>query len=98
MKILPTPLSNLTDVVDQYLYKRPIIAICESSVAVGTGPQYLGVSFVSLKDGDQVKNIKFKSPVVDILANRMSIVSQFKNILEVIIYVLYYLLNTDNNI
>uniref|UniRef100_A0AAG5DQU3 BCAS3 domain-containing protein n=1 Tax=Anopheles atroparvus TaxID=41427 RepID=A0AAG5DQU3_ANOAO len=41
------------------------------------GYQYCAVNFVSLKDGEMVKSIKFKSTIVDILANRSSIVVTF---------------------
>ncbi|XP_058175788.1 uncharacterized protein LOC131290642 [Anopheles ziemanni] len=41
------------------------------------GYQYCAVNFVSLKDGETVKSIKFKSTIVDILANRSSIVVTF---------------------
>lgn len=76
LKILPTPLIDTTkEKIDQYFYKRPLIALCEA----GSNPQiqYFSVNFISLKDGDQVKNIKFKSPVVDIYANRTSVVLTF---------------------
>jgi len=43
----------------------------------GQNPQYNAVNFVSLKDGDVVKTIRFKSPIVDILANRTSIAITF---------------------
>ncbi|XP_049537113.1 uncharacterized protein LOC125951959 isoform X2 [Anopheles darlingi] len=39
--------------------------------------QYTAVNFISLKDGETVRSIKFKSPIVDILANRASIVVTF---------------------
>lgn len=76
LKVLPTPLIDTAkEKIDQYFYKRPLIALCEA----GSNPQfqYFSVNFISLKDGDQVKNIKFKSPVVDIFANRTSVVLTF---------------------
>jgi hypothetical protein len=39
--------------------------------------QLHAVNFVSLKDGDLVKTIRFKSPVLDIVANRVSIAITF---------------------
>jgi breast carcinoma-amplified sequence 3 len=41
------------------------------------GTQHCSMNLVSLKDGDQVKSIKFKTPIIDILANRSSIVVTF---------------------
>jgi breast carcinoma-amplified sequence 3 len=78
--------------IDQYAHKRPLIAICDSPTthnnyhggggnggsSGGSGsPQHCSMSLVSLKDGDQVKSIKFKTPIIDILANRSSIVVTF---------------------
>lgn len=39
--------------------------------------QFNAVNFVSLKDGDLVKSIRFKSPIVDVIANRASIAITF---------------------
>ena len=41
------------------------------------GQQTHAVNFVSLKDGDVVKSIRFKNPIVDIIANRTSIAITF---------------------
>uniref|UniRef100_A0A336M9H6 CSON013755 protein n=1 Tax=Culicoides sonorensis TaxID=179676 RepID=A0A336M9H6_CULSO len=76
LKILPPPLiESVKEQIDQYFYKRPLIVICEA----GSNPQlqYFSVNFISLKDGDQIKNIKFKNPVVDIYANKTSVVITF---------------------
>ena len=59
---------------DPYKLKRPLIAICDSN---GPGPQFCNVSFISLKTGELIKSIKFKTPVCDILANKRSIVVTF---------------------
>lgn len=87
LRILPTPfLSNnselSSDLLDQFIHKRPLMALC------GDGPvanqpssqqnqQFHAVNFISLKDGDVVKSIRFKSPIVDIVANRTSIAITF---------------------
>uniref|UniRef100_A0A182FK65 BCAS3 domain-containing protein n=1 Tax=Anopheles albimanus TaxID=7167 RepID=A0A182FK65_ANOAL len=50
------------------------------AAGAGTGGnlnQYTAVNFISLKDGETVRTIKFKCPIVDILANRASIVVTF---------------------
>uniref|UniRef100_A0A8W7PCA8 BCAS3 domain-containing protein n=1 Tax=Anopheles coluzzii TaxID=1518534 RepID=A0A8W7PCA8_ANOCL len=91
LRVLPTPTSSDHDSIqiptDQFTHKRPLIALCDSG-ANGNGAsagmatsndnfQYCAVNFISLKDGETVKSIKFKSIIVDILANRSSIVVTF---------------------
>nr|CAD7394165.1 unnamed protein product [Timema cristinae] len=71
LRILPTPTVTTTD---SYSHKRPLIALCDGT---GPGPQFCSLSFISLRTGDQVKNIKFKNPVSDVLANRRSVVVTF---------------------
>lgn len=73
LRILPNPKTD-SEHVDPFEPKRPIVAICDSA---GLGPQFCNISFISLKTGEQTKNIKFKNPVCDILANRRSIVVTF---------------------
>jgi breast carcinoma-amplified sequence 3 len=87
LRVLPTPfLSNnselASDLLDQYIHKRPLMALCgDCPVAnqLNSQPsqQFHAVNFVSLKDGDVVKCIRFKSPIVDIVANRTSIAITF---------------------
>uniref|UniRef100_A0A182JXR5 Uncharacterized protein n=1 Tax=Anopheles christyi TaxID=43041 RepID=A0A182JXR5_9DIPT len=91
LRILPTPTSGdrelATELVDQFTHKRPLIALCDSGLngsnasastaALNGSSQYCAVNFISLKDGETVKSIKFKSMIVDILANRSSIVVTF---------------------
>ncbi|XP_055620763.1 uncharacterized protein LOC129765015 isoform X2 [Toxorhynchites rutilus septentrionalis] len=87
LRVLPTPTPGesecATEPNDQYIHKRPLIALCESANASGGGSgsstqsQYCAINFISLKDGDTVKSIKFKNPIVDILANRTSLVITF---------------------
>ncbi|XP_055684455.1 breast carcinoma-amplified sequence 3 homolog [Lutzomyia longipalpis] len=83
LRVLPTPIpddSDMADVpCDQFASKRPIMALCDSPQApTGGGTAYCSVTFVSLADGDVVKSIKFKNPIVDILANRSTIVVTFQ--------------------
>lgn len=85
LRILPTPfLSNnselASDLLDQFIHKRPLMALCGDcpSVSQSLSPsQFHSANFVSLKDGDVVKSIRFKSPIVDIVANRTSIAITF---------------------
>lgn len=90
LRILPTPQTcdfELADEpLDQYTHKRPLMAICDNSSGTsssgGTGgshhqQQYCTVNFISLKSKEQVKTIKFKNQVIEILANRTSVVITF---------------------
>ncbi|XP_076394112.1 uncharacterized protein LOC100877372 isoform X2 [Megachile rotundata] len=73
LRILPNPKTD-DEHADLFELKRPMVAICDSA---GPGPQFCNISFISLKTGEQVKSIKFKNPVCDILANKRSIVVTF---------------------
>ncbi|XP_015178173.1 PREDICTED: uncharacterized protein LOC107067304 isoform X2 [Polistes dominula] len=73
LRVIPNPKTD-SKYFDLFEPKRPLVAICDSA---GPGPQFCNISFISLKTGDQIKNIKFKNPVCDILANRRSIVVTF---------------------
>ncbi|XP_043485442.1 uncharacterized protein LOC122513241 isoform X2 [Polistes fuscatus] len=73
LRVIPNPKTDSKH-FDLFEPKRPLVAICDSA---GPGPQFCNISFISLKTGDQIKNIKFKNPVCDILANRRSIVVTF---------------------
>ncbi|KAI4487707.1 hypothetical protein M0802_011897 [Mischocyttarus mexicanus] len=73
LRIIPNPKTDSKH-SDQFESKRPLVAMCDSA---GQEPQFCNISFISLKTGDQIKNIKFKNPVCDILANRRSIVVTF---------------------
>lgn len=86
MRILPTPFlsSNnelANDLLDQFIHKRPLIALVgdlPNQESTNSNQQQLNaVNFVSLKDGDVAKCIKFKSPIVDIVANRTSVAITF---------------------
>ncbi|KAL7029571.1 hypothetical protein ACKWTF_006290 [Chironomus riparius] len=87
LRILPTPfLSNnselANDLLNQFIHKRPLMALCGdcpilNQTSSSQNQQLHAVNFVSLKDGDIVKTIRFKTPVVDIVANRTSIAITF---------------------
>ncbi|CAB0032759.1 unnamed protein product [Trichogramma brassicae] len=81
LRLLPSPLTQTRrssaskgEPDDPYKLRRPLVAICDSA---GPGAQFCNVSFLSLKTGEQVKSIKFKSAVCDVLANKRSIVVTF---------------------
>jgi len=75
LRILPTPINDENE-MDQYAYKRPLMALCDNTVQ-GQSQQYCSINIVSLKHNEQVKSIKFKNPIVDILANRSTIAVTF---------------------
>lgn len=85
LRVLPTPSSTVAveengradEPIDAFAEKRPLIALVDGSSSSGSQPQFCAVNFISLKTGTQVKTIKFKNPVIDILANRSSIVITF---------------------
>ncbi|KDR16621.1 Breast carcinoma-amplified sequence 3-like protein [Zootermopsis nevadensis] len=74
LRILPTPGTDAST-PDAFSHKRPLVAMCDC--AGGPSPQFCSLSFISLRGGDQVKSIKFKNPVSDVLANRRSVVVTF---------------------
>lgn len=89
LRILPTPISSASSEMslrahepeDLYAEKRPLMALVDascSSAGASSSCQFSSVNFVSLKNGTQVKIIKFKNPVIDILANRCSLVITFQ--------------------
>ncbi|XP_058788982.1 breast carcinoma-amplified sequence 3 homolog isoform X2 [Phymastichus coffea] len=59
---------------DLYQAKRPLVALCDAS---GSQPHYHSVSFMSLRTGETVKSIRFKSAVNEVLANKRSILVTF---------------------
>ncbi|XP_036341369.1 LOW QUALITY PROTEIN: uncharacterized protein LOC118750750 [Rhagoletis pomonella] len=90
LRVLPTPgPTRFTDehgradeTMDAFAEKRPLIALVDSGTA-STQPQFCTLNFVSLKTGKQVKTIKFKNPILDVLANRSSLVAVFHERLAV---------------
>ncbi|XP_072941526.1 uncharacterized protein [Epargyreus clarus] len=69
LRILPTPQHG-----DCFASKRPLIALCDSA---SPGPAFCSLSFISIRGGEQVKSIKFKNPILDVLANKRSVVVSF---------------------
>ncbi|KAL0839327.1 hypothetical protein ABMA28_016066 [Loxostege sticticalis] len=69
LRILPTPQHG-----DVFASKRPLIALCDSA---SPGPTFCSLSFISIRGGEQVKSIKFKNPILDVLANKRSVVVSF---------------------
>lgn len=89
LRVLPLPLSeslgplsdeqsqqNASSPIDEFAEHRPLMAICDAN-STGSSPQFCSLNFVSLRDGEQVKTIKFKNQILDILANRTVVAVTF---------------------
>lgn len=61
---------------DLFAAQRPLVAICDANGCAATVP-FCGVNFVSLRTGEMVRSIKFKTAVLDIVANRSAVVVSF---------------------
>lgn len=76
-KVLPIPhgdYSSDDNTVDRFADHRPLIAICESTTSA---QQFCTMTVISLKTGQTMKSIQFKTPILEILANHQSIVVTF---------------------
>ncbi|XP_008191608.1 breast carcinoma-amplified sequence 3 homolog isoform X1 [Tribolium castaneum] len=73
LRLIPTPFKTGGDNVDLFASSRPLIALCDSI------SNYSTLTFRSLKGGvvDPVKQIQFKTSILNVLANRHSIVVSF---------------------
>ncbi|KAG8234132.1 hypothetical protein J437_LFUL007498 [Ladona fulva] len=74
LRILPSPECPPGASPDAFPSRRPLVALCDSAAP---GPPFCSVSFISLRGGEQIKSIKFKNPVSDILANRRVVAVTF---------------------
>lgn len=74
LRFLPSPYLIEKSTPDLFESKRPLIAVCDTANPL---PAYCALSFLSLKTGEQVKQIKFKNPILDVQANRRSVVVTF---------------------
>ena len=70
LKILSTP-ENCLGTPDNFAHCRPLVVMVDS-----TG--FTSASFISLKSGESVHNIKFNSEVADVLANKRVVVLSFR--------------------
>lgn len=69
------------DVRDVYAHKRPIVALSDTT---GPGQPFCSVSFVSLQVGDQVKIMKYKYQVGDVVCSRRVVVVSFPEKLAIL--------------
>ncbi|XP_071791041.1 BCAS3 microtubule associated cell migration factor-like isoform X3 [Asterias amurensis] len=69
LRVLPTPYTS--GIRNHQQDKRPLVALCDGA---SSSQPFCSVSLLSLKTGEQVHNIAFKTPVCDVLCNRRLIV------------------------
>uniref|UniRef100_A0A3Q3L6E8 BCAS3 microtubule associated cell migration factor n=1 Tax=Mastacembelus armatus TaxID=205130 RepID=A0A3Q3L6E8_9TELE len=68
-RILPTPhISPLK--IDNFADKRPLLGVCKSTGSSGTSPPYCCADLYSLRTGEMVKSIQFKTPIYDLHCNK----------------------------
>ncbi|XP_034061705.1 breast carcinoma-amplified sequence 3 isoform X2 [Gymnodraco acuticeps] len=68
-RILPAPhISPLK--MDSFADKRPLLGVCKSTGSSGTSPPYCCVDLYSLRTGEMVKSIQFKTPIYDLNCNK----------------------------
>nr|XP_014342744.1 PREDICTED: breast carcinoma-amplified sequence 3 [Latimeria chalumnae] len=71
-RILPTPLIG-PQKIDSFAEKRPLLGMCKSAGSSGTSPPYCCVDLCSLRTGEMVKSIQFKTPIYDLHCNKRTI-------------------------
>ncbi|XP_076139237.1 BCAS3 microtubule associated cell migration factor [Alosa pseudoharengus] len=72
-RLLPAPhISPLK--TDSFAEKRPLLGVCKSTGSSGTSPPYCCVDLYSLRTGEMVKSIQFKTPIYDLHCNKRILV------------------------
>ncbi|CAH2222111.1 breast carcinoma-amplified sequence 3-like [Pelobates cultripes] len=72
-RILPSPQIG-AQVCDSFSEKRPLLGMCKSTGSCGTSPPYCCVDLYSLRTGEMVKSIQFKTPIYDLHCNKRVLV------------------------
>ncbi|XP_026566010.1 breast carcinoma-amplified sequence 3 isoform X4 [Pseudonaja textilis] len=72
-RVLPSPQIN-REKSDNFAEKRPLLAVCKSIGSSGTSPPYCCVDLHSLRTGEVVKSVQFKTPIYDLHCNRRILV------------------------
>ncbi|XP_056139016.1 breast carcinoma-amplified sequence 3 isoform X2 [Lampris incognitus] len=71
--ILPDPhISPLK--MDSFADKRPLLGVCKSTGSSGTSPPYSCADLYSLRTGEMVKSIQFKTPIYELHCNKQILV------------------------
>ncbi|XP_061104642.1 BCAS3 microtubule associated cell migration factor-like [Conger conger] len=72
-RILPAPHVGPMK-TDSFAVKRPLLGVCKSAGSSGTSPPYCCVDLYSLRTGEMVKSIQFKTPIYDLHCNKRILV------------------------
>ncbi|KAM7139970.1 BCAS3 microtubule associated cell migration factor isoform 10-T11 [Macrochelys suwanniensis] len=72
-RILPAPQIS-PQKCDNFSEKRPLLGVCKSLGSSGTSPPYCCVDLYSLRTGEMVKSIQFKTPIYDLHCNKRILV------------------------
>ncbi|XP_062363316.1 BCAS3 microtubule associated cell migration factor [Cinclus cinclus] len=72
-RILPAPQISAQK-CDNFAEKRPLLGVCKSIGSSGTSPPYCCVDLYSLRTGEMVKSIQFKTPIYDLHCNKRILV------------------------
>ncbi|KAG8451686.1 hypothetical protein GDO86_003757 [Hymenochirus boettgeri] len=72
-RILPSPQID-SQLCDSFSEKRPLLGMCKSTGSCGTSQPYCCVDLYSLRMGDMVKSIQFKTPIYDLHCNKRVLV------------------------
>ncbi|XP_068124830.1 BCAS3 microtubule associated cell migration factor isoform X2 [Hyperolius riggenbachi] len=72
-RILPTPQISAQK-FDNFSEKRPLLGMCKSTGSCGTSQPFCCVDLYSLRTGEMVKSIQFKTPIYDLNCNQRVLV------------------------
>ncbi|RMC10627.1 hypothetical protein DUI87_12338 [Hirundo rustica rustica] len=72
-RVLPAPQISAQK-CDNFAEKRPLLGVCKSIGSSGTSPPYCCVDLYSLRTGEMVKSIQFKTPIYDLHCNKRILV------------------------
>uniref|UniRef100_A0A4W3JID9 BCAS3 microtubule associated cell migration factor n=1 Tax=Callorhinchus milii TaxID=7868 RepID=A0A4W3JID9_CALMI len=70
-RVLPSPQTG-PQKIDNFAEKRPLLGVCKN--AGSAGPPYCCVDLHSLRNGEMVKSIQFKTPIYDLHCNKRVLV------------------------
>ncbi|KAM8854018.1 BCAS3 microtubule associated cell migration factor isoform 2-T2 [Synchiropus picturatus] len=76
-RILPAP--HITPLkTDTFSDKRPLLGVCKSTGSSGASPPYSCADLYSLRTGEMVKSIQFKTPIYDLHCNKHILAVSFQ--------------------
>uniref|UniRef100_UPI00398E9BC5 BCAS3 microtubule associated cell migration factor isoform X1 n=1 Tax=Pristiophorus japonicus TaxID=55135 RepID=UPI00398E9BC5 len=70
-RVLPAPQTDRHK-IDNFAEKRPLLGVCKSTGSAG--PPYCCVDLYSLRNGEMVKSIQFKTPIYQLHCNKRVLV------------------------